>query len=79
MCLLEKAIAAKHLGTLKFLLYENPSVFDHILDCGMTVKEKTIELGFYEAIMIHLAKRNATETVAWIHNRFCTYIIYILY
>jgi hypothetical protein len=64
MCLLEKAIAAKHLGTIKFLLYEDPSVFDHILNCGVTVKEKTIELGFNEAIMTHLAKRDATEIVA---------------
>ena len=61
MCLLEKAIAAKHLGTIKFLLYEDPSVFDHTLDCGKTVKEKVIELNFYEAIMKHLAKRDATE------------------
>ena len=63
MRILEGAIATKHLGTLKFLLYEDPSVFDHILDCGVTVKEKVIELGFYEAIMKHLAKRDATEIV----------------
>ena len=64
MRILEGAIAAKHLGTLKFLLYEDPSVFDHILDCGKTVKEKVIEFNFYEAIMIHLANRDTTEIVA---------------
>ena len=61
MCLLEKAIVDEDLAGLKFLLYEQPILLDHILDCGVTVKEKAVELGFYEAIMIHLAKRNATE------------------
>ena len=61
MCLLEKAIVNEDLGGLKFLLYEQPILLDHILDCGRTVKEKVIELNFYEAIMKHLAKRDATE------------------
>ena len=55
------AIVDEDLAGLNFILYEQPILLDDILDCGMTVKEKVIELGFYEAIMIHLAKRNATK------------------
>ena len=55
------AIVDEDLAGLNFILYEQPILLDDILDCGMTVKEKVIELGFYEAIMIHLAKRDATN------------------
>ena len=55
------AIVDEDLAGLNFILYEQPILLDDILDCGMTVKEKVIELGFYEAIMKHLAKRDATK------------------
>ena len=55
------AIVDEDLAGLNFILYEQPILLDDILECGLTVKEKVIELGFYEAIMIHLAKRNATK------------------
>ena len=64
MRILEGAIVDEDLAGLKFLLYEQPILLDHILDCGRTVKEKVIELNFYEAIMAHLANRDTTETVA---------------
>ena len=57
MSIFENAIAKEDLPGLKFILFEQPVLFDDILDCGMTVRDKTIELGFYEAIMKHLAKK----------------------
>ena len=55
------AIVDEDLAGLNFILYEQPILLDDILECGLTVKEKVIEFGFYEAIMKHLAKRDATN------------------
>ena len=47
---LEQVIVDEEIGTLKFLLYEDPILIEHVLSCGATVKEKLIETNIYDTL-----------------------------